>query len=84
MLLLNPSEKEDGERHAHYVVASVELNIALNPDDDPVLPCPCKYSRDTCMHACGVDAITVLMFELLIEFAILYEAEIEEAIFNEV
>ncbi|KAJ8711495.1 hypothetical protein PYW07_008737 [Mythimna separata] len=34
LLLPNPSEKEDGDSHALYVVEAVELNIVLNPDDD--------------------------------------------------
>nr|XP_049698931.1 nucleoporin 88 [Helicoverpa armigera] len=82
LLLPNPTEKEDGDSHALYVVEAVELNIGLNPDDDlqysyPVHLYPCTNNTYACMHAGGVHTITLPMLENLVDFALADESDME-------
>ncbi|KAJ8713149.1 hypothetical protein PYW08_008453 [Mythimna loreyi] len=82
LLLPNPSEKEDGDSHALYVVEAVELNIVLNPDDDlqysyPVHLYPCTNNTYACVHAGGVHAITLPMLGHLVDYALADETEME-------
>lgn len=82
MLLPNPTEKDDVDSHALYVVEQVELNIVLNPDDDlqhsyPVILYPCTNNTYACMHAGGVHAVTLPMLKHLVDFAMADDAEIE-------
>lgn len=53
LFVLQPTEKEDGDSHALYVVEAVEINMTLNPDQD------LQYSYP--VHLYPVNEILVLM-----------------------
>ncbi|XP_059053230.1 nucleoporin 88 [Achroia grisella] len=83
LLLPNPSDKEDGDSHALYVVEAVELNILLNPDDVnmqysyPVHLYPCTNNTYACMHAGGVHTVTLPLLAHLRDYALATEDDSE-------
>ncbi|CAB3256824.1 unnamed protein product [Arctia plantaginis] len=85
MLLPNPTDKDDCDSHALYVIEAVELNIVLNMESElqysyPVLLFPCTHNTYACMHAGGVHAITLPMLEHLVDFVMADEADTESAL----
>ncbi|XP_052751836.1 nucleoporin 88 [Galleria mellonella] len=83
LLLPNPSDKENGDSHALYVVEAVELNIVLNPDDVnmqhsyPVHLYPCTNNTYACMHAGGVHTVTLPLLAHLRDYALASEEDSE-------
>lgn len=85
LLLPNPSDKEDGDTHALYVVEAVELNVNLSPDDEqsysyPVDLYPCTNNTYACVHAGGVHAITLPILGHLVDYALADETESESVL----
>ncbi|XP_026740198.1 nuclear pore complex protein Nup88 [Trichoplusia ni] len=85
LLLPNPTEKEDGDSHALYVVEAVEINMTLNPDQDlqysyPVHLYPCTNNTYACVHAGGVHTITLPILRHLVDYALADEAETESVL----
>ncbi|KAJ2943001.1 hypothetical protein O0L34_g15191 [Tuta absoluta] len=83
LLLPNPTEKEDGDTHALYVVETVELNIVLGPDNVdlqhyyPVHLYPCTNNTYACVHAGGVHTMTLPILRQLKDYSLADEAETE-------
>ncbi|XP_060806520.1 nucleoporin 88 isoform X1 [Amyelois transitella] len=85
LLLPHTSEKDDSDTHALYVVEAVELNIALNPDQDmehsyPVHLYPCTSNTYACVHAGGVHSVSVPLLAHLRDYALADDEESETAL----
>ncbi|CAK1590598.1 unnamed protein product [Parnassius mnemosyne] len=86
VLLPAPSDNENDDGYALYVIESVELNVVLNPDDlglqqsYPVHLYPCTSNTYACMHVGGVHTVSLPILEQLKEYVMADEAEIESAL----
>ncbi|XP_028167137.1 nuclear pore complex protein Nup88 [Ostrinia furnacalis] len=82
LLLPHPTERDEGDSHALYVIEAVELNMVLTGDAEleysyPVHLYPCTNNVYACIHAAGVHTISLPIMDSLKDYAQANEEESE-------